>query len=135
MPLSVPVGPVQCPEDPCSFAEPPNGSDELTWSSHFKGLNSSPEARWAQVLCHSPLNLPPPDSIWLQPHCLLSLADQGMQRTLSGHITNVYTSLQSLFFLWPHLCHMEIPRPGIESEPQLRSTPYQQPHQIFNPLC
>ena len=35
-----------------------------------------------------------------------------------------------LFFSQPHLQHMEVPRPGVKSEPQL-----QQYHQILNPLC
>ena len=33
-------------------------------------------------------------------------------------------------FLWPHLCHMEVPRLGVKSELQLRPTPQPWPHQI-----
>ena len=35
-------------------------------------------------------------------------------------------------FLWPHLRHMEVPGPGIESKPQLQSMP--QLARSFNPL-
>ena len=36
--------------------------------------------------------------------------------------------------LWPNLWHMEIPRPGSESEPQLQTTLHLQQHGSFNPL-
>ena len=40
------------------------------------------------------------------------------------------------FFLWPHLQHMKVPRPGIKSELQLRPTPHamQDPSYICD-LC
>ena len=34
-------------------------------------------------------------------------------------LSNYFTLVLFLFFLWPHLWHMEVPGPGIESEPQL----------------
>ena len=38
--------------------------------------------------------------------------------------------LDFIFFLfWPYLQYMDVPRPGTESEPQLRQ------HSILNPLC
>lgn len=40
---------------------------------------------------------------------------------------NVFAFLFVCFLvLWPYLWHMEVPRPGIESEPQLQSMPLQQ---------
>ena len=38
------------------------------------------------------------------------------------------------YFLGTHLQHMEVPRLGIESKPQLRSMPQRWQHQILNPL-
>ena len=41
-----------------------------------------------------------------------------------------------LFFaFWPHPRHMEVSRPGIESELQLWLTPQLWQHHILNPLC
>ena len=37
-------------------------------------------------------------------------------------------------FFWLHLQHMEVPRPGIKSEPQLWLTPQVWQHRILNPL-
>ena len=39
-----------------------------------------------------------------------------------------------LFLFWPHLRHMEVPRPGTESELQLQPMPQLQQCQILNPL-
>ena len=46
---------------------------------------------------------------------------------------NLITSFLFLFFfffLGPHPWHMEVPRPGVESELQHQTTPQPQPHQI-----
>lgn len=59
--MSVPLGLIHCLEGPRSLAESHNDSHGDTWSSHLKGLVQ--RARWAQVLCHSPINLQPPDGI------------------------------------------------------------------------
>ena len=47
-----------------------------------------------------------------------------------------YTYLPSVsFFLFqPHLWQMEVPRPGIKSEPQFQPTSQLQQYQILNPL-
>jgi len=41
------------------------------------------------------------------------------------------------FFLpfWPHPWHLEVPGPGIKSEPQLQTTRQQRQHWILNLLC
>ena len=41
----------------------------------------------------------------------------------------VFLSFFFFLFLWSHPKHMEVPRPGIESELQLR------PHLLLNPVC
>ena len=46
-----------------------------------------------------------------------------------------FTLLYFGFIFWPHSGHMEVPRPGIKSEPQLRPEPQLQQHQILNPLA
>ena len=38
------------------------------------------------------------------------------------------------FFFWPHPRHIEVPRPGTKSEPQLGPTPQLWQHWILNPL-
>ena len=39
------------------------------------------------------------------------------------------------FFKWLHPWHVEVPRPGIESKPQLQPTPQLRQSWILNPLC
>ena len=39
------------------------------------------------------------------------------------------TQSNDIFFLWPHLPHMEVPRPGVKLELQLWPTP--QPQQYW----
>ena len=41
---------------------------------------------------------------------------------------------RNYYYLWMYLWHMEVPRPGIESKPQLQPTAEQQQGQILNPL-
>lgn len=43
-------------------------------------------------------------------------------------------ALSFIYFLWPCPQHMDVPRPGIESELQLQPTPQVQQCQILNPL-
>ena len=38
------------------------------------------------------------------------------------------------YFLWPRLWHMEVPRPGVALELQLRPVPQLRQYQILNPL-
>ena len=68
----------------------------------------------------------------IQKFCLKGTVD-ALQR--DGAKKTKKAKMPTTFFFWLHLWHMEIPRPGIKSEPQLWSMPQLQQHWILNPLC
>ena len=58
------------------------------------------------------------------------------EMTLVMGCPEIYSSLVNfLFWFWGlHTQHMEVPRPGKESEPQLQPVPQWQQYWILNPL-
>ena len=53
----------------------------------------------------------------------------------SNWIILLYTWNTFYLFIWSHPQHMDSPRPGIVSEPQLWPTQQLQQHQSFKPMC
>ena len=47
---------------------------------------------------------------------------------------NMHIDFTFLKILWPHLWHVEVPRPGVESKPKLQPTQQLWQQQILNPL-
>ena len=65
--------------------------------------------------------------MWLKGAARLHLEDT--VKPNGGRLPGLHTSVFSLFFLWPHPQHVEVPGPETESEPQLWQC------WILNPLC
>ena len=118
----------------------------LKWYLFFRGSNEifpDPPDAWSVgfldllvsmvlilLLCDTPSHTlwptPPPEL----PHCVA----QGMPRESRSDFVFEFQKLRmwscknpNLFilfcFLWPHPQHIEVPRPGMESEPQLLPSP------------
>ena len=68
-----------------------------------------------------------------KPHNL-KLGETPQTKTLSLKLFWVQTSPPLFPPFWLHLTHMEVPRPGIESEPHLQTMPWK-PHQFLNILA
>ena len=57
-----------------------------------------------------------------------------LRKLLIKGLTIVHITMSSIFFFWPSLWHVEIPKPGIKPLPWQPSKPLQRQHQILNLL-